>query len=185
MDINTIFIGLLILPILYGVYIYYTQPQWMIPQMPKALWGEQVGRSKLIQSKTGDASLFIEKSRRVANRTGGFQKGFMSAAIDYFFISSLCPCTKIPVEKCKCKCCDVIDGGAGAPYIYSEFYDGGGAGTEFSDCAIDGGGVIHGQNCSCCPSTNGGNSQDVLDANYSGGNANTLLNGSNIDGGNV
>ena len=185
MDINTIFIGLLIIPFLYGVYMYYTQPEWILPTRPKALWGEQVGKSKLIQSKTGDASLFIEKRRRTANRTGGFQQGFMTAAIDYFFISSVCPCTNIPIPQCKCKCCDTIDGGDGAPYEYSEIYDGGNVFTNYSDCAIDGGAVVHGQNCQCCPLTNGGNSTDISDAVYSGGNANTIFNGNNIDGGNV
>jgi len=182
MDINTLFIGLLLIPFLYGVYAYYTQP---VVIMPKPLWSEQVGRSKINQSKTGDASMFIEKRRRTANRTGGFQQGFMSAAIDYFFISDLCPCTKIPIPQCKCKCCDVIDGGAGAAYVYSDIYDGGNAGTDFSDCAIDGGAVIHGQTCSCCEIVTGGGSGDILDAIYSGGNANTVFSGKNIDGGNM
>jgi hypothetical protein len=185
MDINTIFIGLLLIPVLYGVYAYYTQPEWIAPTLPKPLWGEQVGKSKLIQSKTGDASLFTEKARRTANRTGGFQKGFMSAAIDYFFISGLCPCTKIPKPECKCACCDIVDGGDGAPYVYSEIYDGGNVYTQYSNCAIDGGTVIHGQTCSCCPNTTGGDSDDILDDVYSGGNANTIFTGTNIDGGNV
>jgi hypothetical protein len=162
--------------------MYYSQP---VPVIPKGIWSQQVGKSKLIQSKTGDASLHIEKTRRTANRTGGFQKGFMSAAIDYFFISGLCPCTNIPIPQCKCNCCDTIDGGDGAPYMYSEIYDGGNVFTTYSDCAIDGGAVVHGQNCECCPLTDGGDSNDIQDASYTGGNANTVFTGKNIDGGNV
>ena len=182
MDINTIFIGLLLLPILYGTYIYFTLP---VPIKPTMLWGEQVGRSKHIQSKTGDASLFTQGTRRTATQNGGFQKGFMNAAIDYFFISRICPCTKIPIISCKCKCCDIIDGGEGADLITYDSYDGGNVGTEYSNCNLDGGAVIHGQNCGCCPNTDGGHGDDISDTIYSGGNADTLYNGSNIDGGNV
>jgi hypothetical protein len=139
MDLNTVCIGLLFLPILYGLYIYYTQPSWIVPAMPKALWGEQVGRSKHIQSKTGDASLFTQGTRRRATKNGGFQKGFMSAAIDYYFITRICPCTEIPVPICKCKCCDVIDGGEGSVEELPSLFDGGEAGTDFSNCNVDGG----------------------------------------------
>jgi len=163
MDLNTICIGLLILPILYGLYIYYTQPG--VPSMPKALWGEQVGRSKHIQSKTGDASLFTQGTRRTATKNGGFQRGFMSAAIDYFFISRICPVTNIPIVICPCKRCDVMDGGNGAARLLDDFLDGGGAGTNFSDCNMDGGAVISGKTCSI---TEGGNGaarivQDIVD----------------------
>ena len=173
MDLNTFCIGLLILPILYGFYIYYTQPS--APSRPKALWGEQVGRSKHIQSKTGDASLFIQGTRRTATKNGGFQKGFMSAAIDYFFISRICPCSKIPVLDCQCKCCEVMDGGNGAGKILSDIFDGGKADSNFTDCNMDGGTVIHGQTCECCPITDGGAVDTTLDAVYSGGNANSIM----------
>lgn len=184
MDLNTICIGLLFLPILYSVYIYYNHREITNPALPKALWGEQVGRSKNIQSKTGDASLFIQSSRRTATKNGGFQKGFMSAAIDYFFISRICPCTKIPIVSCKCKCCDVMDGG-GAANIFNDVFDGGYTGSDFTNCNMDGGGVVHGQNCGCCPNTDGGQGRDIPDAVYSGGDADIVFSGSNIDGGNV
>jgi len=133
--------------------------------MPKALWGEQVGRSKHIQSKTGDASLFTQGTRRTATKNGGFQRGFMSAAIDYFFISRICPITNIPIVICPCKRCDVMDGGNGAARLLDDFLDGGGAGTNFSDCNMDGGAVISGKTCSI---TEGGNGaarivQDIVD----------------------
>jgi hypothetical protein len=182
MDLNTICIGFLVLPILYGFYIYYTQPS--APSRPKALWGEQVGRSKYIQSKTGDASLFTQGTRRTATKNGGFQRGFMSAAIDYFFISRICPITNIPIVICPCKCCDVVDGG-NAARILSDIFDGGKADTNFADCNIDGGAVIHGQTCGCCPLTDGGAVDTTLDAIYSGGNANSINTGSNLDGGNA
>jgi hypothetical protein len=139
MDLNTLSIGLLFLPILYGVYLYYTQPSWVVPAMPKSLWGEQVGRSKHIQSKTGDASLFTQGARRRATKNGGFQKGFMTAAVDYYFISRVCPCTEIPVPICKCKCCDIVDGGEGVVEELPSLFDGGEAGTDFTNCNVDGG----------------------------------------------
>ena len=179
MDLNTICIGLLILPILYGFYIYYTQPS--APPMPKALWGEQVGRSKYIQSKTGDASLFTQSTRRTATKNGGFQLGFMTAAIDYFFISRFCPCTKIPVPICKCKCCDVMDGGNGAARILDDFLDGGGAGSSFSDCNMDGGEVINGTTCQL---TDGGDgSARLLQGMLDGGKAGTNFVECTTDGG--
>ena len=183
MDLNTVCIGLLFLPLLYGLYIYYTQPSWIIPAMPKALWGEQVGRSKHIQSKTGDASLFTQGARRRATKNGGFQRGFMSAAIDYFFISRICPCTKIPVVDCKCKCCDVIDGGEGAGRILSDLFDGGNATTNFSDCTVDGGAVIHGNNCECCPTDGGEGAGRILPDMLDGGEAGTNFTNCAVDGG--
>jgi hypothetical protein len=139
MDLNTLSIGLLFLPILYGVYLYYTQPSWVVPAMPKSLWGEQVGRSKHIQSKTGDASLFTQGARRRATKNGGFQRGFMTAAVDYYFISRVCLCTEIPVPICKCKCCDIVDGGEGVVEELPSLFDGGEAGTDFTNCNVDGG----------------------------------------------
>lgn len=185
MDLNTICIGLLILPILYSVYIYYNHRDSKAPNLPKALWGEQVGRSKLIQSKTGDASMFIQSSRRTATKNGGFQKGFMSAAIDYFFISRICPCSKIPVDSCKCKCCEDIDGGYGNT-VFSDLYDGGGAQTIFGVCTLDGGTAVHGQNCGCFPVTGGVADQQGFGALYSGGAANEVFGDScGMDGGAV
>ena len=92
MDINKAAISLLSILVIYGTYSY-----WTIPQPPKmnALtpWGEQVGRSKNIQSKTGDASMFIEKNRRTATQNGGFGVNNMPAAIDYHFITRVCSIT--------------------------------------------------------------------------------------------
>ena len=181
MDLNTILIGLLCLPILYGVYIYFTQPVFELPTIPKSLWGEQVGKSKLIQSKTGDASLFIQGTRRNATKNGGFGPKNMDGAIDYCMTTRICPC---PVyAPCTCKCYDDLDGGSAVAGLYGS-YDGGGARTEYSECNIDGGGVIHGQNCDCCPAVDGGDT-GYSDYMYDGGNTTTNFTGSNIDGGNA
>ena len=92
MDINKAFISLFGIAVLYGTYTYWTTPIQIIPKMNALTpWGEQVGRSKNIQSKTGDASMFIEKSRRTATKNGGFGPNNMPAAIDYYFITRVCP----------------------------------------------------------------------------------------------
>jgi hypothetical protein len=181
MDLNSICIGLLSIPILYAIYLYFTQSKFELPAMPKSLWGEQVGKSKQIQSKTGDASLFIQSSRRNATKNGGFGSNNMNGAIDYCMITRNCPC---PIyQPCKCVCCEDTDGG-NAPGLFTGSYDGGGAKTEYSNCNIDGGAVIHGQNCGCCPAVDGGDT-GYSDYIYDGGNTITNYNGSNLDGGNA
>jgi len=120
MDLNLICIGLLTLPILYATYVYFTQPKFEIPKMPKSLWGEQVGKSKQIQSKTGDASLFIQGTRRNATKNGGFGPNNMDGAIDYHMITRVCIC---PVGL-PC-CCGAADGGSAM--TGDAIYDGGNA----------------------------------------------------------
>ena len=128
MDINKIFIGLLGILFAYGTYFYWTQP---LPPVMNSVtpWGQQVGRSKSIQSKTGDASLFIQKSRRNATKNGGYGPNFMEATIDYHFITRVCPIT--------CLCCNTVEGG-GAEMNTLLSYGGGGA-DEQNPRAIDGG----------------------------------------------
>jgi len=119
MDINSLFIGVFGLVFLYGTYIYWTQPVERVMSSVTP-WGEQVGRSKQIQSKTGDASMFIQKSRRNATKNGGFARNFMEAAIDFHFISRVCIC---PIkESC---CCGAADGGDAN--VGDVVYDGGNA----------------------------------------------------------
>lgn len=132
MDINSLFLSIFGLMFLYGTYVYYTQP---IPQVMNSVtpWGEQVGRSKQIQSKTGDASMFIEKNRRNATKNGGFGPNNMQAVIDYFFISRICICP-LEVAAIKC-CCGAADGGE--VVTGDMVYDGGNA--DESGFNFDGG----------------------------------------------
>ena len=127
MDINKAFISLFGIMICYGTYKYWSisLPAVMSSVTP---WGEQVGRSKQIQSKTGDASMFIEKRRRNATKNGGYGLNNMPAAIDYHFITRVCPIS--------CLCCNP-DGGS-ADLNTDLVYGGGGAEIQ-GVCAIDGG----------------------------------------------
>ena len=102
MDLNTVSICLLSIPLIYLVYLYATLPTESVPEKPKFLWGEQVGKSKVIQSKTGDASMATELTRRRAIQQAGrlnisklkesaHQKGTTTGAIETFFLTSICP----------------------------------------------------------------------------------------------
>ena len=66
MDLNTF--GLLFLGsvFLYGAYQYWKSEIATVPKTLKTPWGEQVGRTRPIQSKTGDASMATELNRRRA-----------------------------------------------------------------------------------------------------------------------
>lgn len=112
------------MPILYLAYLYFTLPSSVVPEKPKFLWGEQVGRTRSIQSKNGDASMATEMTRRRAVQMVGQQtpskiketrtsSGSGTGAIESFFLTAICPAF------CKiCKDYDIIfDGG----YIDSEF----------------------------------------------------------------
>lgn len=124
MDLNTISVGLLSMPLLYLLYLYFTLPVTLVPEKPRFLWGEQVGKSKFIQSKNGDASMATEMTRRRAIQMVGQQSpskiketrtssGSGTGAIESFFLTAICPAF------CKiCKDYDILfDGG----YIDSEF----------------------------------------------------------------
>jgi hypothetical protein len=124
MDLNTISLGFLSLPILYLAFLYFTLPSAVVPEKPKFLWGEQVGRTKSIQSKNGDASMATELTRRRTIQVAGqgspskiketrTSSGSGTGAIESFFLTAICPAF------CKiCKDYDIIfDGG----YIDSEF----------------------------------------------------------------
>jgi len=121
MDINTISIGLLSIPLIYLAYLYYTQPKQIIPEKPRFLWGEQVGKTRPIQSKTGDASMATELTRRRAIQGSGrldtsklkesrTSAGSTTGAIETFFITSICP----PLQ-----------------LIYDIIFDGGDPNSEF------------------------------------------------------
>jgi hypothetical protein len=124
MDLNTISLGFLSLPILYLAFLYFTLPSAVVPEKPKFLWGEQIGRTRSIQSKNGDASMATELTRRRTIQVAGqdspskiketrTSSGSGTGAIESFFLTAICPAF------CKiCKDYDIIfDGG----YIDSEF----------------------------------------------------------------
>jgi len=124
-NLNLIFIGLLSIPVLYLAYIYVTTPPPEIPVKPRALWGEQVGRTRPIQSKTGDASMATELSRRRAIiQSGRLQKsklkesqtstGSTTGAYETFFLTAICPVV--------CAVC---------PSLESVIFDAGGADSEY------------------------------------------------------
>ena len=132
MDLNTISLGFLSLPILYLAFLYFTLPSAVVPEKPKFLWGEQVGRTRSIQSKNGDASMATEMTRRRAIHVQGKQapgkikerthgKGSGTGAIETFFLTSICPPVCLPIIEIINKICEpydiIFDGGN----IYSEF----------------------------------------------------------------
>jgi len=121
MDINTISIGLLSVPLIYLAYLYYAQPKGIIPEKPRFLWGEQVGKTRPIQSKNGDASMATELTRRRAIQGAGrldtsklkesrTSTGSSTGAVETFFITSICPPLQV---------------------IYNLIFDGGAPTSEF------------------------------------------------------
>lgn len=98
--INTLFIGILVLIIGSGVTSYYltkTDP-YELPTgaLPVPI---QVGKNKIIVSKTGDASMATEYKRRRAiigsNACGISPKfsysGSTNGSLETYFLSSMCP----------------------------------------------------------------------------------------------
>jgi hypothetical protein len=89
MDLNTISLSVFGCMLLYGAYLYWKNyPRTPIQKSRITPWGEQVGRSKLIQSKNGDASMFIQSQRRTAIKNGGFGINNMEGTISYYSIGS-------------------------------------------------------------------------------------------------
>ena len=135
------------LPFLYFAYLYFTLPLEIVPERPKALWGEQVGRTRSIQSKTGDASMATELSRRRAiQQSGRISKGKLketrtstgstTGAYETFFLTAICPiiCAVCPQLESVIfdggdaldDYCPILDG----DYENSIYYDGGGIDTQ-------------------------------------------------------
>ncbi len=94
MSLNLIFGGLLALGAVYigqKAYTYSTPPV-----QPLTPWGEQVGKTKHIQSLTKDASLATERVRRRAIassrkviRDTNLQKGSTSGALETYILGNL------------------------------------------------------------------------------------------------
>lgn len=101
-----------------------------VPQRTGLLVAQDTGKTKHNQSKTGDASLAIERVRRRAIQGHGrvnltklkethTQKGSTTGAIETYMISSICPCPP------KCNVFDII-------------FDGGDAGADYCEYSGDG-----------------------------------------------
>lgn len=142
LNINVIFVTLLVSILGYGITSYYFQKHdpYEIPTgaLPVPI---QVGKNKIIVSKTGDASMSTEYRRRRAvigsNSCGVTPKfshsGSTNGSLETYFLSSLCPTfIKDGVQKI---CTSIFDGGnAESEYCYILDGDGG-------DITVDGGGA--------------------------------------------
>ena len=132
MDLNTIFLSLFGILLLYAVYTIWTTPTQVSfnPVRSGLLVAQDTGKSKQIQSKTGDASLAVEGLRRRVihyfgrkepsklreTRTG---KGSATGALETYFISyPTCPCP--PIIPCVPPCDIWYDGGYQDSYYEDE-----------------------------------------------------------------
>lgn len=140
--INTLFIGLLFLIIGSGVTSYwltktdqYEAPTGVLP-VPI-----QVGKNRIIVSKTGDASMQTEYRRRRAiigsNSCGTSPKfshsGSTNGSLETFFLSSMCPtfikeavgaCTSIfDGGNANSEFCSVLDGNGGSIIVDGGYAD--------------------------------------------------------------
>ena len=136
--INTLFIGILFLIISGGVTSYWltkTDPyETPIGSLPVPI---QVGRNKIIVSKTGDASMITEYNRRrtIIGSNSGYNKKFgyndsTNGSLETFFLSSILP-TGVPYSSAVCT--SIFDGG-NAQSEYCDILDGNG-----NDILVDGG----------------------------------------------
>jgi len=102
MDLNTIAVGVLGILFTYGVYYAWKSSQPVVHKTLVTPWGEQVGRTRPIQSKTGDASMATERTRRktifTSNRMypekvreSRTATGSVTGAVETFFLSGMCP----------------------------------------------------------------------------------------------
>jgi hypothetical protein len=138
MDLNSVFLwmfGIL------GIYVVYTA--LTIPKSAKRPNGlpppQQFGKTRQIQSKTGDASMKTELIRRQAIYASGqdpyhttkettTRKGTGTGALETFLITSLCPCPPKPVQPD-----DILYYGGDAGTTFCPILDG----SEFGKC-LDG-----------------------------------------------
>lgn len=99
-SINTILLTLLVSVLGYGIVNYYLQKpdpyEVPIGALPVPV---QVGKNKLIVSKTGDASMRTEYNRRktiIGSNKGGVSpkfsySGSTNGSLETYFLSSICP----------------------------------------------------------------------------------------------
>jgi hypothetical protein len=97
-------IGLSVLGVigLYFGYVGWNHTAYVEPQRPASLWGEQIGRTRSLQTMHGDASMATELiRRRTIQASGRLNKsairetqtliGSTTGAIETFMISGICP----------------------------------------------------------------------------------------------
>ena len=103
MYLNLIGLGLVSVFVAYFVYSAWQPASKVLnPIRSGLLVAQDTGKSKQIQSKTGDASMRTELNRRRAIQTVGlakpktirestYQTGSTTGALETFFLSSICP----------------------------------------------------------------------------------------------
>lgn len=98
LNINTAIIG--VFALILGVQLITTlfKPPEFNPPPNGFLVPQQVGKTKHIQSMTGDASMYTERSRRRAiigghscGTKGFWQKHSTNGSLETYFLTSLCP----------------------------------------------------------------------------------------------
>ena len=101
MDLNLIGLGFIGIVASYLVYQFLKPtPKKIVQQRNGLLVAQDTGKSKQIQSKTGDASMQVEKRRRTAIQAIGrsnhsrikestYQKGSVTGALETFFIRGI------------------------------------------------------------------------------------------------
>ena len=111
---------------IYGAYVVWNASKdETVSKNMKPPWGEQVGKTRYIQSKHGDASMATELSRRRAIqsvsrlnpskiRESRTSSGASTGALEAFFISSICPQVVV-----KAVCELLFDSG----YAYNDYMD--------------------------------------------------------------
>jgi hypothetical protein len=135
-----------------------TQPKThSIPELPSLLVPQSTGKERVIVSKNGDASMYVERMRRsaiMANHScgSGYNKpihesnitaGFTNGAVEAYLLSSICNNKAPPVVEPPPATCvsEVYDGGF--PYNdFQDILDGGYPGMDDPklDTYYDGGG---------------------------------------------
>ena len=139
MDLNTIALGVMGILFTYGLYYAWKETRPVVQKTLITPWGEQVGRTRPIQSKTGDASMATEQTRRKTIFTSSRMypekikesrttTGSVTGAIETFFLSGMCPPVLIDLilqgDGVSDENCLILDGTSG-----TNVYDAGGVNT--------------------------------------------------------
>ena len=124
-------------------YAFYSIPAAPVqPSLPYMLAPQQVGRTKHIQSKSGDASMFTEKSRRRAIIYGMGGKrdtiketrvstGSTNGSLEAYFLTSIASPPIATLSDVVGKICYSIFDAGGVENEYCEILDGDIGGEEY------------------------------------------------------